>query len=235
MGASWLAGDIDIVETVYRSPLLLGIARDAYQRIPDVGDDATPKQRDAVTAVVLAGASIEAYLMDMADVIRWSNMPTSKFAPSKVDALADALDYAEEARFQVQTKFSLVGLFLQGVQPDRGSQPFQDLELLMKLRDGMVHLKPHTIREDDEHKLTTQLLQKSLVRPAPDRRTHWVDTASTRGVCRWACNVLGINPREVIARFESERQALARMDHPNVARVLDAGAEPLTRHAAPLL
>ena len=30
-------------------------------------------------------------------------------------------------------------------------------------------------------------------------------------------------PRQVIARFEAERQALALMDHPNIARVLDAG------------
>ena len=35
---------------------------------------------------------------------------------------------------------------------------------------------------------------------------------------------LGMDTRHVIARFESERQALAMMDHPNVARVLDAGA-----------
>jgi hypothetical protein len=34
----------------------------------------------------------------------------------------------------------------------------------------------------------------------------------------------GMDTRQVIARFESERQALAVMDHPNVARVLDAGA-----------
>src|SRR5439155_11969524 len=34
---------------------------------------------------------------------------------------------------------------------------------------------------------------------------------------------------DVIARFESERQALARMDHPAVARVLDAGADDLGR------
>ena len=34
----------------------------------------------------------------------------------------------------------------------------------------------------------------------------------------------GLDSREVIARFESERQALAMMDHPNIARVLDAGA-----------
>lgn len=34
----------------------------------------------------------------------------------------------------------------------------------------------------------------------------------------------GMDTREVIARFESERQALALMDHPNIARVFDAGA-----------
>jgi len=33
----------------------------------------------------------------------------------------------------------------------------------------------------------------------------------------------GMNTREVVARFEAERQALAMMDHPNIARVLDAG------------
>jgi eukaryotic-like serine/threonine-protein kinase len=35
---------------------------------------------------------------------------------------------------------------------------------------------------------------------------------------------LGMETRSVIARFEAERQALAMMDHPNIAHVLDAGA-----------
>src|SRR5687767_14801726 len=35
---------------------------------------------------------------------------------------------------------------------------------------------------------------------------------------------LGMDTRDVMARFESERQALALMNHPNVAKVLDAGA-----------
>ncbi len=35
---------------------------------------------------------------------------------------------------------------------------------------------------------------------------------------------LGMDTRQVIARFEAERQALAVMDHPNIARVFDAGA-----------
>ena len=35
---------------------------------------------------------------------------------------------------------------------------------------------------------------------------------------------LGMDTRQVIARFEAERQALALFDHPNITRVLDAGA-----------
>jgi serine/threonine protein kinase/WD40 repeat protein len=35
---------------------------------------------------------------------------------------------------------------------------------------------------------------------------------------------LGMDTRQVVARFEVERQALALMDHPNMAKVLDAGA-----------
>ncbi len=44
----------------------------------------------------------------------------------------------------------------------------------------------------------------------------------------------GMDTRQVIARFEAERQALAMMDHPNIAKVLDAGANrersPVLRH-----
>lgn len=40
----------------------------------------------------------------------------------------------------------------------------------------------------------------------------------------------GMDSREILARFEAERQALAMMDHPNIAKVLDAGA---TAHGRP--
>ncbi len=35
---------------------------------------------------------------------------------------------------------------------------------------------------------------------------------------------LGMDTKQTLARFEAERQALAMMDHPNIAKVLDAGA-----------
>jgi hypothetical protein len=58
---------------------------------------------------------------------------------------------------------------------------------------------------------------------------------------------LGMDTKQVVARFEAERQALALMDHQNIAKVLDAGATdkgrpffvmelvkgiPVTRYAA---
>ena len=43
---------------------------------------------------------------------------------------------------------------------------------------------------------------------------------------------LGMDTKQVIARFEAERQALAMMDHPNIAKVLDAGATD-TGHTIP--
>lgn len=41
---------------------------------------------------------------------------------------------------------------------------------------------------------------------------------------------LGMDTAQVVARFEAERQALAMMDHPNIARVFDAGS---TEHGRP--
>jgi len=39
----------------------------------------------------------------------------------------------------------------------------------------------------------------------------------------------GMDTRAVVARFEAERQALALMDHPNIAKVFDGGATPAGR------
>jgi serine/threonine protein kinase/tetratricopeptide (TPR) repeat protein len=46
---------------------------------------------------------------------------------------------------------------------------------------------------------------------------------------------LGMDTKSVIARFEAERQALAMMDHPNIAKIYDAGATggPLTQALTP--
>lgn len=43
----------------------------------------------------------------------------------------------------------------------------------------------------------------------------------------------GMDTRHVLSRFEAERQALALMDHPNIAKVLDAGESPSASPGGP--
>jgi len=40
---------------------------------------------------------------------------------------------------------------------------------------------------------------------------------------------LGMDTKQIIARFSAERQALAMMDHPNIAKVFDAGTDETGR------
>ena len=40
---------------------------------------------------------------------------------------------------------------------------------------------------------------------------------------------LGMDTAQVLSRFDNERQALAMMDHPNIAQIFDAGATPRGR------
>ncbi|MFO0962590.1 MAG: serine/threonine-protein kinase [Phycisphaerales bacterium] len=56
--------------------------------------------------------------------------------------------------------------------------------------------------------------------------TVWMAERRDPMVQRVALKIIkaGMDTRAVVARFEQERQALAMMDHPNIAKVLDAGA-----------
>ena len=61
--------------------------------------------------------------------------------------------------------------------------------------------------------------------------TVWLAERRQPMVQRVAIKIInpGMDSRAVIARFEQERQALALMDHPGIAKVLDAGATPSGR------
>jgi len=80
---------------------------------------------------------------------------------------------------------------------------------------------PKMPREIGPYKLLEQLGEGGF-------GTVWLAEQSAPVRRRVAIKIIkpGMDSRAIVARFEQERQALAIMDHPNIAKVLDAGTAP---------
>jgi serine/threonine protein kinase/tetratricopeptide (TPR) repeat protein len=109
--------------------------------------------------------------------------------------------------------YQAAGNFLQGNRPP--SEPVATIDEPISERPGAV-IGPYKLLEQiGEGGFGVVFLAEQL---EPVRR-------------KVALKVLkpGMDSKQVIARFEAERQALALMDHPNIAKVFDGGATPSHR------
>ncbi len=111
-----------------------------------------------------------------------------------------------------------------------------DVDLLSEARDLLLHYRPETEGAAGGVGLTANLPDMvnrkigpyQIIKPLGEGGMGAVYLAAQSAPLRRKVALkiikLGMDTREVIARFESERQALALMDHPNIAKVYDAGA-----------
>ena len=94
------------------------------------------------------------------------------------------------------------------------------------------------IRNSDHRSATAaagddDFVRYQILRPLGEGGMGTVYLAEQREPIRRPCALkvvkLGMDTSQVLARFANERQALAMMDHPNIARIFDAGATPKGR------
>ena len=91
---------------------------------------------------------------------------------------------------------------------------------------------------DPERKDSAEFLEASPMGKVPaimdeaDNGTVYMAEQQAPVIRRVALKIikLGMDTKQVVARFEAERQALAMMDHPNIAKVFEAGS---TEHGRP--
>src|SRR5437867_1565917 len=98
----------------------------------------------------------------------------------------------------------------------------------MSLRLGLSPQDPATIRVQPETQAGDRIDRYKLLQKIGEGGMGVVYMAEQEEPIRRRVALkiikLGMDTRQVIARFEAERQALALMDHPNIAKALDAGA-----------
>ncbi|MCK9995199.1 MAG: protein kinase [Candidatus Krumholzibacteria bacterium] len=142
--------------------------------------------------------------------------------PSRYQRLKDLVDRALELP-EIERD-----IFLQ--------QNCEDAELLTEARDLLFHYSPDLggatggsgmptdIPEKTDQKIGSYQIIKLLGEGGMGVVYLAAQSAPLRRKVALKVIKLGMDTREVISRFESERQALALMDHPNIAKVYDAGA-----------
>ena len=110
-----------------------------------------------------------------------------------VTVFARAMGDLEQTQ-SIKLKFSVSHLVLTGKPADFGAPPYQDLGLLVSLRNQLVHFKPtaplsydpeyHPVRKN----LRAQFESKNLLAEEAESGESWLFHVSTKAVAEWACN-----------------------------------------------
>lgn len=160
-------------------------------------EDTEPAQPQALVSLIYAPMSIETFMNEL--VFHATQYGIKKPGP-RLQAFADVLTEMEESKTQIKTKVQMGKFILTGESFDKGKYPYQDFDLLVNLRNEIIHQKAHEeLAFDDQGNETIR--KRKILKPFEDRKLlgkvihngqeaqmNWLDEISTRAMAVWACN-----------------------------------------------
>lgn len=186
--------------TVWPSGSLLSAARAATLEA---------KPHNPGIAIVFAALSVEAFLNEVGESVRlYSRTP-------RLLALSGLLAQADEEHASTELKWALVVYGLTGTLVQKGSKPFQDLALLLRLRNVIVHCRPSRamcMEEGDTPpelpRLVTAFISRGiLAKPNPEVGQLYGGTSYLLRppVAPWAVDT-AVNCREYLGTLPREKE-----------------------------
>jgi hypothetical protein len=122
----------------YHAGQLWATARGLAQKIAGEPRPAA-LSHEALSVLLFSAISVETFLNELAYT---AGLPLHAGDPVAT-ALASCLDEIEESRGSVRLKLKVAVLTLTGKPVPAGAQPYQDFDLLFRVRDAIVHLKSY--------------------------------------------------------------------------------------------
>jgi len=157
-------------------------------------------QPGAIVSIVFAAIAVESFVNDLVDDVSWSGLGELDPALARLRELAAAVI---EKHTRLLRKIQVIHVALIGKRCDRGQQPFQDLDLLLRLRNALVHSRPETLSAVDAisqagvpthhqpapHPLVARLVERGIVpSPPKDVLTSLLAVLHHPRVAVWAYN-----------------------------------------------
>jgi hypothetical protein len=150
-------------------------------------------QSAALTSIVFAVVALEAFMNEMTEYANESVSTLPQAVPPEVKLFAQVMSDAEESRAKLESKLSLGKWILSGKTLDRGAQPYQDLGLLIRLRNDLVHFKPNdrfvlgTPIEEGHKALIHRFGSKNILANNKSIAGDWTYLVQTKAVAEWSC------------------------------------------------
>lgn len=172
----------------YGAARLFPIACRAAIRSLEVADD-------SIVAVLFSAATTEALMFDVNDI---ANLPFPKELVDPRSKAYGALQHElESSHAQLKAKISAYFLCFAPEQLNWGAQPFQDIDLLIDLRNELVHHKPERsstsagahIRSGKPKRLLDRMKSRGL-KTDTDSLERWTEVISTHVIAKWACHTV---------------------------------------------
>ena len=128
------------------------------------------------------------------------SQPTFQPGPPEPDSIKTFADMVFEAEAQhkpLDYKFTLASTAFTGEDYNKGAQPYQDFDILMDLRNAIVHFKPlDQLTRNEEGfwvfsppPVVRRLESRNVTAEfANNTSAAWILHLSTRAVARWSCN-----------------------------------------------
>lgn len=111
-----------------------------------------------------------------------------------VSLFVQVMSVLESRKASLEDKYSVAHSLLVGKPADFSSQPYQDMRLLIALRNELVHFKPTAPRlsfSDHQHPvretLRAKLRAKNILAEKTEYAESWIFHVGTRATAEWAC------------------------------------------------
>jgi hypothetical protein len=174
--------------TIFSSGSFFNLAKKASERSKiDSGE--------SIGAIVFSAMSVEVLLNE---IVEMASSPTwSKDQPEEVSMFSAVLSDLERQRAQIDLKVQIGYYILMRKRLDRGSLPYQDFDLLIDIRNALVHKKPEKLdiswsvpildRNYEPHKFVKRLSDRKVIPlPPPFQPPQWQVYVSCPEVAEWS-------------------------------------------------
>jgi hypothetical protein len=200
--------------------ILFRLAREAFERTAAAPPDRSLERLDAVVALVLAAASLEAFVNEVGAVARGSR---GDDAEPRIRIFGERIEDLEKSLKSVEDKFAAFDELLgQGRAYPKGEQLWESFKQLMRTRNALMHMKGDRRqiqqgRAGPPPDLIQSLRKRRILAEFPEHAVVALPTLlATQAAGEWACNTAADMTQAVIRKMPDSGSpvgAHAILDH----------------------